>query len=284
MRVAARGAFATLMFNLRTGMARAFGLAAPLATIFALAATAGAQTFTVVHTFSGGGDGGIPLSGLTSGPGQSFYGTTSCCGNGFGTIFKLKPAGTGWILNSLYRFQGNSDGSGPFGRVFIAADGTLYGTTFAGGAGYGICNNGCGTVFRLRPPVSAPVTALYSWSETVLYSFTGAVDGGGPQGDLAGDAAGNLYGTAYYPGAVYELSQQNGAWSQSVLYSPGNYNALGGVIFDSSGNLYGVSPLGEITAPVRFTSCRPPDQVGPNRISIALLGRAMGRRRKGDWL
>ncbi len=244
MRVAARGAFAHLTFSLGSRILRAFCLTAPLATIVAVAATAGAQTFAVIHAFTGAGDGGVPMSGLTPGPGRSFYGTTSCCGSGFGTVFKLKAAGSGWVLNSLYRFRGNSDGSSPFGRVAVAPDGTLYGTTFAGGAGYNVCNAGCGTVFRLTPPPNAPVTALYSWYETVLYRFTGATDGGEPQGDLALDPAGNLYGTAYSPGAVYELSQGSGGWSESVLYSPGNYNALGGVSFDGSGNLYGVSPLG----------------------------------------
>jgi len=244
MRVAARGAFANLTFSLGSLIVRAFCLVVPLALILALAATAAAQTFTVVHAFTGAGDGGIPMSGLTLGPGQSFYGTSSCCGSGFGTVFKLKPAGTGWILNTLYRFRGSGDGSSPFGRVAVAPDGTLYGTTFAGGAGYGVCSGGCGTLFRLRPPVNAPVSALYLWNETVLYRFTGTADGGEPQGDLALDPAGELYGTTYAPATVYEVSQGAGGWSESVLYSPGNHDAFGGVIFDRSGNLYGVSPLG----------------------------------------
>ena len=224
------GKFASFVF---TGV-----LAAPLAFVLAAAVTASAQSYTVLHTFSGGGDGAVPSSGLTPGPAGSFYGTTFGAQGGSGNVFKLKPAGGGWILNTLYRFRGGSDGAGPLGRVSIATDGTLYGTTNAGGSGYNVCNNGCGTIFHLTPGVSVPLTALSSWNETVLYRFNGDGDGGGPRGDLLFDRAGNLYGTGYYPGAVYEL--MNHTWAQAVLYSPGNYNASSGVIADAAGNLYGV--------------------------------------------
>lgn len=210
--------------------------------LLALTTTASAQTYTVLHTFSGGGDGGVPSTGLTPGPGGSFYGTTYSSPGGLGTIFKLKQFGSGWILNTLYRFDGGSDGSGPLGRVSIATDGTLYGTTYGGGAGYDLCNGGCGTIFHLTPGVRVSLTALSLWSETVLYRFSGTSDGGGPRGDLLQDVAGNLYGTGYYPGAVFELMKSD--WSQAVLYSPGNYNAWAGLISDASGNLYGVTPFG----------------------------------------
>lgn len=214
--------------------------------LFAVAATgsARAQTYSLLHTFTGGGDGACPITGLTAGPGGSFYGTTSGCGTGSGNVFKLKQMGAGWILNTLYRFQGGSDGSDPAGRVAIGADGTLYGTTFAGGSGYGVCHGGCGTIYHLVPQVRAPLTALSLWNETVLYRFSGSGDGGGPKDDLTLDQAGNLYGTGYYPGVVYELMPNGGNWTEAVLYSPGNYNAWGGVIFDSAGNLYGVSAFG----------------------------------------
>ena len=217
-------------------------IVALLALTVSAAVTTTAQTYTVLHTFSGGGDGGFPSTGLTPGPARSFYGTTHRSQGGLGTVFKLKPVALGWILNTLYRFQGGSDGDGPLGRVSVATDGTLYGSTFAGGAGYGVCNGGCGTIYHLTPGVTVPLTALSLWNETVLYRFQGAGDGGGPRGDLLIDALGNLYGTGYYPGAVFEL-MSNG-WAQSVLYSPGNYNAIGGMISDAAGNLYGVSTLG----------------------------------------
>lgn len=105
----------------------------------------------------------------------------------------------------------------------------------------------------------------------VLYSFEGryqAGDGAEPQGDLVMDKAGNIYGTTYLGGAslqpacapygcgsVFELSPNNdGGWSEVLLYSfcsdqvgiqclDGKYPRAG-LIFDSSGNLYGTTENG----------------------------------------
>ncbi len=87
----------------------------------------------------------------------------------------------------------------------------------------------------------------------MLYKFTGP-DGDEPlYGNLAFDQAGNLYGTTvgggtYDLGTVYELTPSNGGWTESVLWSftggnDGN-QPLSGVIFDSTGNLYGTTVLG----------------------------------------
>src|SRR5580704_12576068 len=118
-----------------------------------------AQTFTVLHTFSGGGDGANPLAGLTMDTAGNFYGTTSLGGTGNGEVYKLSRRGSGWILNPLYQFAGMPDGSFPESRVTIAADGTLYGTTFYGGIAGAGCLQGrptqCGTVFHLTPPPTA---------------------------------------------------------------------------------------------------------------------------------
>jgi uncharacterized repeat protein (TIGR03803 family) len=50
--------------------------------------------------------------------------------------------------------------------------------------------------------------------ETVLYSFTGGIDGGNPSAGVIGDQAGNLYGTTtkggkYGGGVVYVLTGVN---------------------------------------------------------------------------
>ena len=39
-----------------------------------------------------------------------------------------------------------------------------------------------------------------SWTEQVLYSFSGSLDGAAPYAGLIFDAAGNLYGTTYSGG------------------------------------------------------------------------------------
>jgi uncharacterized repeat protein (TIGR03803 family) len=83
-------------------------------------------------------------------------------------------------LITLHQFGGSSEHDGGYSYAPVIEDsaGNLYGTT----AGGGDFNNG--TVFRIDA----------SGDETVLYSFTGGADGGGPHSGLSLDTAGNLYG------------------------------------------------------------------------------------------
>jgi uncharacterized repeat protein (TIGR03803 family) len=121
---------------------------------------------------------------------------------------------------SLYDFNGGSnDGSAPIGGVVADQAGNLYGTTGTGGS-YTDCSpfgQTCGVVFELTPNGG-------SWTETVLYTFTGGADGGEPLAGLAIDAQGNLYGTTaiggtFGNGTVFMLSFASGTWTESVLYS-----------------------------------------------------------------
>ncbi len=96
----------------------------------------------------------------------------------------------------LHTFNGGSDGSYPNAGLIADGKGNLYGTTATGGTSY--CGGGgCGTVFKLTPPASAGGT----WTETVLYAFTGGSDGANPQAGLILDASGALYGTTTEGGA-----------------------------------------------------------------------------------
>jgi len=135
----------------------------------------------------------------------------------------------------IYRFQGGSDGIDPEGGLISDKAGNFYGTNFFGGP------DNEGTVFQLSPPAGKGG----SWTETVLYSFTGGSDGARPRGDLIFDQAGNLYGVAEFEGpngagTVFELKPQGGSWTETTLYSfPQNLNPNGGLAFDKAGNLYG---------------------------------------------
>jgi uncharacterized repeat protein (TIGR03803 family) len=225
-----------------------------IATVFTLtvvlAQPAQAQTFTVIHTFTGGGDGANSYAGLTMDQAGNLYGTASLGGgSGNGTVFRLSQKGSGWVFTPLYSFQGSPDGATPEARVVFGPDGILYGTTSFGGA----CG-GCGTVFNLKPYPTACKTALCGWQETVLYSFTGGTDGMNPGlGDLIFDQAGNLYGTtsgggAYGYGAVFELVPSQGGWTEKLLYSftggSDGSQPFAGLIFDNAGNLYGTTVYG----------------------------------------
>ncbi len=180
-----------------------------------------AQTLSVLFEFTGGGNAGYdPYSGVVIDQQGRLYGTTAYSGQyGWGTVYRLSRAGSGWIATGLYDFQGGADGGNPVANVTFGPDGTLYGTTSVGG-------NGFGTVFNLRPPASVCKSALCPWTETVLYSFSGGSDGGFA-GDpsfadaLVFDQAGNLYGTtpdggAHKLGVVFKLTPSGSGWTESV--------------------------------------------------------------------
>jgi len=207
----------------------------------------------VIHDFTGGQDGAYPAAGLTIDANNNIYGTAFGGGGTarYGTVFSLDNDGRGWTLNSLHTFAGGDDGAGPAARLVFGPDGVLYGSTSAGGGGPCLQSNnyhGCGTIYSIRPPAQAPASVIFDWSSSILYSFSGT-DGSYPQGELTFDQAGNIYGTTVNGGSagwglIYRLAPSNGAWTQNILYQAqgngdGEY-AWGGVVFDQSGNLYGV--------------------------------------------
>jgi uncharacterized repeat protein (TIGR03803 family) len=110
--------------------------------------------FTVFHSFAGGpNDGQAPTATLFRDPLGNLYGTTfaggveSCCvfGNpGCGVVFKLDSSGNETIL---HRFTGGTtDGEGPEFPLVSDGNGSLYGTTVAGG----LANDG--VVFKVQVP------------------------------------------------------------------------------------------------------------------------------------
>jgi len=189
-----------------------------------------AQSYTVLHNFTGGADGSTPYGGLNMDSAGNLYGTTCgiyCLGAGsnWGTVFRLSQRGLGWVLTTLYTFQGGPDGSSPTGRVVFGRDGNLYGTTIYGGHN-GCGGSGCGTVFKLTPPsANVPPNATAGWIKTTLYGFLAGNDGKEPMyGDVVFDQAGNLYGTTagggpQGAGTVYKLTPSGGGWTESVIYA-----------------------------------------------------------------
>ncbi len=250
---------------------RLWGFAPILLCVLAMIATQAtqAQTFKVIHNFTGGADGAAPLAGLTMDQAGNFYGTSPYLGqHGQGTVFKLSRAGSGWVFNSLYSFAGGGDGGNPFSAVIFDGAGNLYGTTGAGGIGD---NGGYGTIFSVRPPETPCSTAVCPGTKTVLYSFTGGSDGVMPNeygGSLVFDKAGNIYGTTTNGGllecesgslgcgTVFQLSPSGSGWTESVLYrfTGGSDGAwpTSGLIFDQAGNLYGTAIIGGVQGGCQF--------------------------------
>lgn len=248
-----------LRTNLQTVTARV-GSILLFALVVMLGHSAQAQTFTVLHNFTGGGDGAHPVAGLTSDSAGNFYGTTygttQFAGVNYGNVFKLEHQGSGWLLAPLYTFQGGNDGAAPNAGVIVGPDGALYGTTIFGGGGpcrSGTGVLGCGTVFKLTPPSTVCRTTSCPWTETILYRFQGGNDASNPVSRVTFDQSGNLYGTTDSGGVsghgtVYELQPSNGSWSESILYSfspgPNGMNPEAEVLVDGAGNLYGTAPQG----------------------------------------
>ena len=220
-----------------------------LTALLVLVPTAEAQTYTVLHNFTGS-DGSYPTSTLVFDRAGNLYGTTLYGGAAHdGVVFQLKHTRSGgWIYTPVHQFNGNSgsgDGANPvdYGGLTLAADGTIYGTTTYGGI-LG-CNGSsyCGTAFRLQPPPTACTTALCSWLLTTIYEFNPQSGADFPLSSLVFDTSGNLYGTTMAIGAyswVYELTPSGGNWTQ-VPFSGLEIATTAGLIFDNAGNLYGTA-------------------------------------------
>jgi uncharacterized repeat protein (TIGR03803 family) len=161
---------------------------AMLAMTSALPSSAGAAAkYQILHRFTGGKDGALPYSALIFDKLGNQYGTTALGGaNKAGAVFSLTPGTSGWTKTVLYSFTGGSDGANPYAGLISDSAGNLYGTTENGGSSN--CK-GCGVVFQLAP------NSKGGWTESVLYSFFGGLDGAYPLAALVFDGVGNLYGT-----------------------------------------------------------------------------------------
>jgi uncharacterized repeat protein (TIGR03803 family) len=172
------------------------GGSAGYGTVFELN-TSGSET--ILHSFTGGADGGNPFGGVTRDSTGALYGTVEnggsqslnpqyqagpeishgCCR---GVVYELNGNG----FSELYTFTGGNDGANPACDLALN-NGVLYGTTLGGGPGHQ------GTAFSLT---------ISTRSETVLHGFRGATDGGTPQAGLLMNGAGVLYGTAEKGGGL----------------------------------------------------------------------------------
>jgi len=207
----------------------------------------GSWSESVLHDFTGGNDGGVPLGGVNFDTAGNLYGTASQGGLTAcmcGVVFELTPKGDGsWNERVLFSFSSH-DGANPGAGVAFDSTGNLYGTTTRGGLG----TSNCGVVFELTPNGGG------SWNESVLFSFS-SHDGCIPLAGVVFDAMANLYGTTVHggpggsDGTVFELTpNKDGSWTEKVIHSfncgDGGCEPSACLAFDSGGNLYGTAPLG----------------------------------------
>ena len=195
-----------------------------------------AQTFTVIHNFTGGADGAGPTSGVIMDSAGNLYGTTAWSDNREppGVVFELSPSGGGWTEQVIYDTYTDAAGLTMDGAGNIFSIG---GSTRAGEMVFELSPNGNG-----------------GWNPAVIHTFDQTnMD---PEGTLVLDQAGNLYGTTAYGGAksagtVYKLTPAKpGKWTFRILHSfdaenpqEGN-DPYGGVVLDPAGNIYGATSYG----------------------------------------
>jgi uncharacterized repeat protein (TIGR03803 family) len=138
-------------------------------------------TFTILHAFTGGTDGGNPNGPPIQATDGNFYGTTWFGGaHGDGTVYKVTSGGA---LTTLYSFTGGTDGSGPSAPLVQGTDGNLYGSAQFGGA------HNLGTIFKIS--TAGKLTTLHAFSGT---------DGNQPVSAMIQGTDGNFYGTVYQGG------------------------------------------------------------------------------------
>ena len=125
---------------------------------------------------------------LTNG---NLYGVASSGGAGGGVLYERLNSGS-----TVTRFAfGGPGGQNPIGPL-VLRQGTIYGVTQQGGLTTNQCapfQSGNGVVYKLTPQNG-------KYAETVLHSFTGGADGCIPEGNLIGNAAGQLFGTTQLGG------------------------------------------------------------------------------------
>jgi uncharacterized repeat protein (TIGR03803 family) len=168
----------------------------------------------------------IDYGQLTQGTDGYLYGTTEYGGtNGFGTVFKVNPAGTAYTV--LWNFDGATTGSNPIGGLTLSSvDGNFYGATFDGGT-YG---DSMGTLFSFNPLTS---------TLTVLHHFNSNEDS--PWVPPAEGKDKKLYGMTH-SGATYRVTPPAGTFQLLPNKVPGI--PVGPLLLAADGNLYGTTATG----------------------------------------
>jgi uncharacterized repeat protein (TIGR03803 family) len=121
----------------------------------------------------------------------------------------VPPAACATTFTTLYSFNSSTDGTGDGGGSVVYGNGMLYGVA-ALGDGLGGCRYECGIIFQLDPATGA---------ETVLYHFTGGVDGGLSAASIL-----------YQNGILYGVSNVGGSNNDGTIWqfdlSTGSFSTL----------------------------------------------------------
>ena len=220
--------------------------------VFSLAPPAAGQsdwTEKVLYSFQFGTDGISPTGDVFRDPVTgAITGMTSGGGlNNAGEVYQITPpagGGASWTKATVYNFRSITDGNFPLGGLVRDQNGTFYGVTDAGGL------TGWGTVFSLAPPSGN----RRAWLETVIYHFSGHLDGGAPNSTPVLAPDGTLYGVTNAggrmgSGAAFALSPPQAGkttWTETAIasFDGPNGNNPSGLTRDPAGRLVGPTVYG----------------------------------------
>ena len=195
----------------------------------------------VLHSFSGGSDGALPMASVIN-VGGVLYGTTQTGGSpgcfdhdGCGTVFSLDTA-TG-AYQVLHDFHGGKlDGQAPLAPVTFY-DGAIYGTTSAGGGAKCFAAEGCGIVFEI---------SLSTRAYTQVHRFRGGVnDGAVPSSGLT-VSDGLLYGSTQQGGEGNCGLDGCGTVFSVTPAAVGSGKPPLSIVFNQFGGSNGVTPGGSL--------------------------------------
>ena len=189
-------------------------------------------------------DGKSPSGGPLLDSAGNLYGVTYSGGaSDYGVLYRL----TGSNYQVAHDFcAGCSEGGEPVGALATDAAGSLYGATIVGG----VCSAACGTLFKFDPGAS---------QYTVLYAFcqkNHCRDGNTPNGDVALDGSGNVYGTTSRGGSIWNnCADIYGGGGMAYRFAGSTLTVLhsfcgwgdgifpdAGMTLSKSGNLFGTTP------------------------------------------
>jgi uncharacterized repeat protein (TIGR03803 family) len=204
----------------------------------------GSYTEKVLHTFTGGADGGQPIGTPVLDARGDIFGVTQFGGTGGqGVVYELSPSPAGYAEHVLHSFA--NDAGPPQAGLAMASDGTLFGTVYGASA-----VNTNGSVFRLRLTRTGPVY-------TDIYNFLGGTDGSNPFAVLTVDGhTGVIYGTTEYGGGsgsygtVFSLTPAGPGYTERVLHSftthLGGFLPQAPLLREPDGDLFGVTDIGGV--------------------------------------
>lgn len=222
--------------------------------------------YKVLLRFKGGVNGEHPRSGLIAVNGR-LYGTTYGGGakqhcSKCGVVYSVSASGAEKVLHDFTGYP--SDGAFPLGDL-LDVNGIMYGTTFAGGAGF------TGTLYRVSP----------SGKEQVLESFAYYGTDNRGLNPAAGpiDVNGTLYGTTEKGCGPSQSAQCGPGSSESngVVYSADTTGKIKAIYsFSHGGGAYPEAPVVNVSGTLYGTTENGPTTTTAS--SIALIARATRSR------